>query len=159
MPLAAKTTSVADKEDKVMDDTLANAILESLAPIEPDQDRANVMRAQILDRVRDAGGSTPRLVTVANTTDKWIEISPGNFVKILRTDDDSMSMLVKLEPGTTFPAHSHPADEETYVVEGEAWFGDIHLSAGDYHLAPTGTEHGEVRTEVGCTLFIRKAAE
>ena len=116
------------------------------------------MRSRLFDRIRDESPEED-LVTVAGDTGDWLETAPGNSIKILRTDDESMSMLVRLEPGTTFPKHFHPADEETYVVEGETWFGDIHLVAGDYHLAPKGTTHGEVRTETGCVLFIRKASE
>lgn len=116
------------------------------------------MRSRLLDRVR-AQPSQDVLKTVPAGEHDWVEAAPGNFVKILRTDDESMSMLVRLEPGATFPAHSHPADEETYVVAGETWFGDVHLTTGDYHLAPRGSVHGEVRTETGCTLLIRKAAD
>lgn len=149
---------MSDLDKKVLPDELTATLLDAMTPIEPAVERAQHMRGKLLERVRGKGQGGD-LITVSNVTDDWIETGPGNTVKILRTDDDSMSMLVRLEPGTTFPAHSHPADEETYVVDGETWFGDIHLVAGDYHLAPKGTEHGEVRTDTGCTLFIRKAAE
>ncbi|MEM7450836.1 MAG: hypothetical protein AAGA41_02345 [Pseudomonadota bacterium] len=59
------------------------------------------------------------------------ETSPGNQVKVLRSDDESVLILVRLEPGTTFLAHYHPVEEATYVVECVTCFGDIHLKAGD----------------------------
>lgn len=146
-------------EKPVPDDILAT-LLEAVAPVDPGRDAAERLRGRLLDRIRpDTERTDAELLTVSHRGGGWLETSPGNFVKILRADDESMSMLVRLEPGTTFPRHSHPADEETYVVEGETWFGDIHLEAGDYHLAPQGTEHGEVRTDTGCVLFIRKASE
>lgn len=118
------------------------------------------MRETLMARVQaEAGTSAPALVTVAGSSGDWFEPVPGNAIKLLRSDAETESILVRLEPGATFPSHSHPADEETYVVEGETWFGDIHLVAGDYHLAPKGTWHGEVRTETGCVLFIRKGAD
>lgn len=151
---------MSDKDDSIIPAELEAALLEAVAPVRPAADTAERLRARLLARVReDAVSGAAELLTVSHRSEDWIETSPGNRVKILRTDDESMSMLVRLEPGTTFPRHSHPADEETYVIEGETWFGDIHLVAGDYHLAPRGTEHGEVRTDTGCLLFIRKASE
>lgn len=144
----------------MLPEELTSALLEATAGIEPDAAAAKRMRANVLRQAGgDDAGAEEGLLTVSGTSDDWIETSPGNSVKILRSDDETMSMLVRLQPGTTFPRHYHPADEETFVVEGETWFGDIHLVAGDYHLAPKGTTHGEVRTDTGCVLLIRKAAD
>ena len=151
---------MTDDDEKVVPDEIASALLSAAAAVDPGPEAVARMKGRLLDRVRDdVSKSAAELVTVRETTGDWIETSPGNSIKILRSDDETMSMLVRLEPGTTFPRHYHPADEETYVVEGETWFGDIHLVAGDYHLAPKGTTHGEVRTETGCVLLIRKASE
>ncbi|MFK8017319.1 MAG: cupin domain-containing protein [Gammaproteobacteria bacterium] len=149
---------MAENPDDVIPSDLQAALLEGLEPMQPDAPAAKRMRASLLDAVV-AESDTAALVTVPSSTDDWFEPVPGNHVKVLRSDDDTMSILVRLEPGTTFPEHYHPADEETFVVEGETWFGDIHLVAGDYHLAPKGTHHGEVTTETGCVLLIRKASE
>lgn len=151
---------MADNDKKVVPDEIAAVLLEASAPVDPGPEIAQRVKSRLFDRVREGTtASAPELLTVSNKSGEWIETSPGNSIKILRTDKETMSMLVRLEPGTTFPKHYHPADEETYVVEGETWFGDIHLVAGDYHLAPEGTTHGEVRTETGCVLLIRKASE
>ncbi len=151
---------MTDDDEKVVPDEIVRALLTGAAAVDPGSEAAARMKSRLLDRVRDdVSGSAAELVTVRETTGDWIETGPGNSIKILRSDDETMSMLVRLEPGTTFPRHYHPADEETYVVEGETWFGDIHLVAGDYHLAPKGTTHGEVRTDTGCVLLIRKASE
>jgi len=151
---------VADNDNKVVPDEIAAVMLEASAPVDPGSEVAQRVKSRLFNRVREESTeSAADLLTVSNESGEWIETSPGNSIKILRTDKETMSMLVRLEPGTTFPKHYHPADEETYVVEGETWFGDIHLVAGDYHLAPEGTTHGEVRTETGCVLLIRKASE
>lgn len=150
---------MTDRDD-ILPDELTSTLLEATADVEPDAAAAKRIRAKVLDRIRERGDDADEgLLTVPGASDDWIETSPGNSVKILRSDDETMSMLVRLQPGTTFPRHYHPADEETFVVEGETWFGDIHLVAGDYHLAPKGTTHGEVRTDTGCVLLIRKAAD
>ena len=149
---------MADDKTKTIPDDVAGLLLEAGSAIDPGEAAATRMRKRLLDRVR-AGDDADELVTVSGDGGEWIETGPGNSIKILRSDEETMSMLVRLAPGTTFPEHSHPADEETYVVEGETWFGDIHLVAGDYHLAPKGTTHGEVRTDSGCVLLIRKASE
>ena len=156
-----KADNVTDKDkSKVIPDDTASALLVASAAVDPGQKAAARMKGRLLDRVREeASALEEELVTVREETGEWIETGPGNSIKVLRSDEETMSMLVRLGPGATFPRHFHPADEETYVVEGETWFGDIHLVAGDYHLAPKGTTHGEVRTETGCVLLIRKASE
>ncbi len=151
---------MADNDAKIISDEVAALLLEAGTAVDPGADAAERIRGRLFKRVQEAKEtSADPLVTVAGDAGVWIETGPGNSIKILRSDDETMSMLVRLEPGTTFPQHYHPADEETYVIEGETWFGDIHLVAGDYHLAPKGTTHGEVRTETGCVLLIRKASE
>lgn len=148
------------KGSGLIPDDLTKVLLDAVKPIQPAPETSRRIRETLMARIAsEASEATPDLVTIPASSGDWFEPVPGNKVKLLRTDDDTMSILVRLEPGTTFPSHSHPADEETYVVEGETWFGDIHLVAGDYHLAPKGTVHGEVTTETGCTLFIRKANE
>ncbi len=149
---------MTEDDDKVIPDEIASALLDATAPVDAGASAGRI-RQRLFDRIRDDAQAAPGLLTVSNEAGEWIETGPGNSIKILRSDDETMSMLVRLQPGTTFPEHYHPADEETYVVEGETWFGDIHLVAGDYHLAPKGTTHGEVRTETGCVLLIRKASE
>lgn len=153
---------MADKDKNVIPDEITALLLGASAPVEPPPGTASRIRTRILDRIHgglDDSAVEPagELVTVSGDSGEWLETGPGNSIKILRTDDETMSMLVRLQAGATFPKHYHPQDEETYVLEGETWFGDIHLVTGDYHLAPKGSTHGEVRTESGCVLLIRKA--
>lgn len=147
------------KDDNVIGPDATEALLEAMAPVDPGEDASQRIKKRLLDRLGEDAESAQQFVTVSEESSEWMETAPGDSLKILRTDDDSMSMIVRLGPGSTFPRHYHPADEETYVIEGETWFGDIHLKAGDYHLAPKGTTHGEVRTDTGCVLFIRKATD
>ena len=150
---------MSKNDDKVIPDDVADIVLDALSPVEPGEERRGRVKKRLFERIREDEASAEQLVTVQQDSGGWLETGPGDSVKILRTDDESMSMMVRLGPGSTFPRHYHPEDEETYVVEGETWFGDIHLVAGDYHFAPKGTTHGEVRTDTGCVLFIRKATD
>ncbi|HEY7751521.1 MAG TPA: cupin domain-containing protein [Ignavibacteriaceae bacterium] len=80
----------------------------------------------------------------------------GIFVKSLRYDDRtkrSPSILLKFEPGATYPAHNHPGGEEVFVLEGEVKFGNHSLSAGDYLYTPPGGKHA-VWSKSGCVMLL-----
>ncbi|MFI5237634.1 MAG: cupin domain-containing protein [Ignavibacteriales bacterium] len=80
----------------------------------------------------------------------------GIFVKILRYDEKSKrspTILLKFEPGASYPAHNHPGGEEAFVLEGEVKFGNHNLSAGDYLFTPPGGKHA-VFSKKGCTMIL-----
>jgi anti-sigma factor ChrR (cupin superfamily) len=64
------------------------------------------------------------------------------------------SFLVRRVPGSCYGHHEHPQDEECIVLEGDLRFGDLQLSAGDYHLARAGVPHPTAVSRGGCLLFI-----
>ncbi|MGN7818485.1 cupin domain-containing protein [Chitinophaga varians] len=79
----------------------------------------------------------------------------GIFVKSLRYDEESQrskTILLKFEPGATYPYHNHPAGEEIFVLSGEAVLEHATLTAGDYLYTPPGFKHS-VSSPIGCTLF------
>ncbi len=90
---------------------------------------------------------------------EWRNIAPGVQAKPLWRDADAQSMLVRLHPGARVAPHAHPLDEECLMLDGEAFFGDTLLRAGDYQLAPAGTQHCDVMTDVGALLYVRGAAD
>ena len=152
----------AVKDENPIPRPIVEGLLEDTAPVHPAPERAQDMLARVKGRIHSAAKSLPPvtdLLTVAKADGEWVEPVPGNKIKMLRTDADTQSFLVRLEPGTRFPAHSHPEDEETLVLEGEVLFGDIQLHAGDYHLARKGSFHEEVYSEKGCLLFIRASTQ
>lgn len=57
-----------------------------------------------------------------------------------------IQVRVDLDPGVTFPMHSHPGEEVIYVLEGE-WEYEVEgkpavrLKAGDVLFIPAGTLH------------------
>lgn len=64
----------------------------------------------------------------------------------------STTILLKFEPGATYPYHNHPAGEEIFMLEGEAFFEQIILSKGDYLYTPHGFKHSAI-TKTGCTML------
>ena len=101
-------------------------------------------------------GASP--VTVRADEGEWRDFAPGVQTKALWCDADVRSMLLRLQPGASADAHAHSIDEECLMLEGEAFFGDTLLRAGDYQLAPAGTRHRDVVSDVGALLFVRGAA-
>ncbi|MBC9929405.1 cupin domain-containing protein [Chitinophaga qingshengii] len=79
----------------------------------------------------------------------------GIFVKSLRYDEASQrskTILLKFEPGATYPYHNHPAGEELLVLSGEAIIEQASLSEGDYLYTPPGFKHS-VSSPTGCILL------
>jgi len=58
-----------------------------------------------------------------------------------------LQVRVDLDPGVTFPMHSHPGEEIIYVLEGVWEYqvegkGAMTLKAGDVLFIPAGVKHG-----------------
>ena len=64
----------------------------------------------------------------------------------------STSILLKFEPGATYPYHNHPGGEEIFVLSGEAILEDVTLCEGDYLFTPVNFKHS-VTTKTGCTML------
>jgi anti-sigma factor ChrR (cupin superfamily) len=128
------------------------------------------VRRQLLERVRkEAGEHGPQVwrgwdatpfggihVVRANDGD-WQSVGlEGVWVKQLYTDPmrDSMTMLVRMAPGATYPSHRHADAEQCLVLEGDLQTGDISIQAGDYQCATRGSVHDVSRTKNGCLLLI-----
>jgi anti-sigma factor ChrR (cupin superfamily) len=85
----------------------------------------------------------------------WAPFCPGVDVVLLFDDGRASSWLTRLEPGARLPAHFHPGDEESLVLEGSCYLGDTFMKQGDYMVARAGSRHGEVYSAEGCVLFVR----
>ena len=112
------------------------------------------------DRVADRIGSRTAANLPARSDDwaepAWEEVAPGISVKILAADHakDRVSMLVRLQPNTHYPPHSHAGTEELHLLEGELWIEDRKLLAGDYNYREAGTADQRVYSETGCTCVL-----
>jgi anti-sigma factor ChrR (cupin superfamily) len=90
----------------------------------------------------------------------WEEVAPGISVKLLATDaeNDRVSMLVRLAPGTDYPPHSHAGAEELHLLDGELVIDDRKLYPGDYSRAEAGSVDRRVWSETGCTCVLITSA-
>jgi anti-sigma factor ChrR (cupin superfamily) len=86
----------------------------------------------------------------------WADVAPGISCKLLATDTEHhrVSMLVRLAPGTDYPAHRHSEVEELHLLHGELVIDDKKLSPGDYYRAEAGSVDDRVWSETGCTCVL-----
>lgn len=99
----------------------------------------------------------PGILVHRGDLEDWAETPyPGVLVKRVAHDRgrEMASYLLKMAAGSTFPNHTHNAEEQCLVLSGEVRFGTVHLRAGDFSKTQPGTLHGHVTTDTGCVLFI-----
>lgn len=85
----------------------------------------------------------------------------GIFIKILHFDEKTNrppTFLLKFEAGASYPYHNHPAGEEAFVLEGEAYFNEHKLTKGDYLYTPATFKHS-VKTNTGCVILFKVPEE
>ncbi len=97
---------------------------------------------------------------VRSTTIKWRPLDEpgvsGIYVKTMRIDEENRrapTILLKFDPGATYPAHNHPGGEEVFVIEGDIKLGKDHLSEGDYLYTQVNGKHA-ARSENGCIVLV-----
>jgi quercetin dioxygenase-like cupin family protein len=97
----------------------------------------------------------------ALTKPEWEEAAPGIHVKILarNAEIDSVSMLVRLDPGTDYPAHTHAGTEELHLLHGVLKVDDRTLYPGDFIHSEAGSVDHRVWSETGCTCFLMTSTE
>ena len=132
------------------------------------------LRASLLERVSSEvrtrgdeareGGEAPSqfagaadFLVVREGEGEWVETpDAGVFVKLLFVDKerDTVTTLVRLDPGAKISAHRHLGVEQCLVLEGDMRSGATLLHAGDFNCAMAGTVHEEIYTERGALLLI-----
>ena len=86
----------------------------------------------------------------------WEKVAPGIECKLLATDTERhrVSMLVRLAPGASYPAHTHAGVEELHLLDGELWIDERKLFPGDYNYGPPGAGDDRVWSETDCTCVL-----
>jgi anti-sigma factor ChrR (cupin superfamily) len=133
-----------------------------IAPAPASPDAAVAASAGGISQVwREWPSSSPNSsVVVKAEGGEWHELGKtGVHVKPLYVDpvDQMVTMLVRMDPGTHYPAHRHGGGEECYVIAGDLSVGERRLGAGDYQFSPDGSIHPIQATEGGCLLLIRSS--
>lgn len=92
---------------------------------------------------------------------EWEQVAPGIECKLLAADTERrrVSMLVRLAPGASYPAHTHAGTEELHLLDGELWIDERKLFPGDYNYGAPGKGDDRVWSETGCTCFLVTSTE
>ncbi len=122
----------------------------------PGVDPPRSLKAKVLNKT--LSGAWHGMHVVRSDEGRWAPSPfPGVSVKKLFAARDLgvVTCLLKMEPGSRYPAHRHTSSELCLVVEGDVSFGDkLTLKAGDFEAAVAGTIHGTISTRDGCVLLI-----
>jgi DNA-directed RNA polymerase specialized sigma24 family protein len=108
-------------------------------------------------RIATATGQEPLVPAPEPSAEpEWEDVAPGIACKLLATDteNDRVSMLVRLAPGAAYPPHTHAGIEEPYLLHGELVIDDKKLYPGDYNRGEPGAGDQLVWSETGCTCVL-----
>ena len=115
------------------------------------------LQARLALRIAEETGKRPVPPPPPQSSEpEWEQVAPGIECKLLATDTerDRVSMLVRLAPGASYPAHIHAGVEELHLFVGELWIDDRKLVPGDYNHGAPGTSDDRVWSETGCTCVL-----
>jgi quercetin dioxygenase-like cupin family protein len=116
----------------------------------------------LAERIASEGTTQPFVPPLESPVKpEWEEAAPGIHVKILarNTENDSVSMLVRLDPGTDYPGHTHAGVEELHLLHGILKVDDRTLYPGDFIHSEAGSVDHRVWSETGCTCFLVTSTE
>jgi anti-sigma factor ChrR (cupin superfamily) len=87
---------------------------------------------------------------------EWERVAPGIECKLLATDTERhrVSMLVRLAPGASYPAHIHAGIEQLHLLDGELCIDERRLVPGDCNYGAPGASDDCVWSETGCTCVL-----
>jgi anti-sigma factor ChrR (cupin superfamily) len=108
-------------------------------------------------RIAEETGKQPVLPPARQWSEpEWEQVAPGIECKLLAADKerDRVSMLVRLAPGASYPAHTHAGVEELHLLAGELWINGRKLVPGDYNYGAPGAVDESVWSETGCTCVL-----
>jgi quercetin dioxygenase-like cupin family protein len=76
------------------------------------------------------------------TTDAtWRPVRDGVTLTPLRMHGGAGTFLMRYEPGSRSPTHTHPGGEEIYVVSGKGRLDELAFGPGDFIYTPPGEGH------------------
>jgi len=146
------------QHEGILDDETLQILGGTPRPLVIADDKMKTMRTRMMARIDQECQSEPApLVTVRSDEGTWVEIFPKIEKKILHLDKetDTESYLLRLQSGAEIPSHLHEQDEHCLMLEGDIQFGETKFVAGDYLLAPKGSQHSVASTISGALLFIQ----
>jgi anti-sigma factor ChrR (cupin superfamily) len=118
---------------------------------------ATSLQTRLALRIAEETGEQPVLPPAPQWSEpEWEQVAPGIECKLLATDTarHRVSMLVRLAPGASYPAHTHAGIEELHLLDGELWIDERKLFPGDYNYGAPGAGDERVWSETGCTCVL-----
>jgi quercetin dioxygenase-like cupin family protein len=115
------------------------------------------LQTRLAQRIAEETGQQPALPPAPQWSEpEWEQVAPGIECKLLATDTQRhrVSMLVRLAPGASYPAHTHAGVEELHLLDGELWIDERKLYPGDYNYGAPGAGDDRVWSETGCTCVL-----
>jgi hypothetical protein len=116
------------------------------------------LRERVALRIAEETGHDPVMPPLAQrwVAPEWEQVASGIECKLLATDTERhrVSMLVRLAPRASYPAHTHAGVEELHLLDGELWIDERKLFPGDYNYAAPGSGDNRVWSETGCTCLL-----
>jgi anti-sigma factor ChrR (cupin superfamily) len=119
------------------------------------------LQARLALRIAEETGKPPVLPPTRQgeptwSEPEWEQVAPGIECKLLAADAERhrVSMLVRLAPGASYPAHTHAGVEELHLLDGELWIDERKLVPGDYNYGAPGASDERVWSETGCTCLL-----
>jgi anti-sigma factor ChrR (cupin superfamily) len=110
----------------------------------------------------DIGAQEERATPAAGTTYldaealPWQADGPRFWTKLLHSDAGrgERTLLMKVDPGASFPLHAHEEIEQIFVLSGSFFDQDRTLRAGDYACRAPGAMHTAGSHEGAVMLLI-----
>jgi anti-sigma factor RsiW len=115
------------------------------------------LQTRLALRIAEETGKQPVLPPAQRRSEPdWEQVAPGIECKVLATDTERhrVSMLVRLAPGASYPAHTHAGVEELHLLDGELWIDARKLLPGDYNYGAPGADDERVWSETGCACVL-----
>jgi quercetin dioxygenase-like cupin family protein len=115
---------------------------------------ADSSTSQVWKDWRTSTGSD--MVVVRRSDQKWDAVAPGVFARQLYVNphQDTVTMMVRMDPGATYSPHRHAGPEQCFVLEGDLFDGEDTYYAGDFQCKERGSVHQVQSTKGGCLLLI-----
>ena len=128
-----------------------HSIAADLVLAAPEADPPSALKDRVMERARD------KSCTLIPEAERPWQASGVPGVEIcqlwLDATNERHTTLIRMQGGTSLPAHLHGDTEECYVVQGDLHDRGIDLRAGDYVRFEAGTSH-TVSTDEGCILLV-----
>jgi len=81
-------------------------------------------------------------------------MAAGVLVKDVAVTDGWEMQIVRFEPGSRFPVHTHESPEFLFILEGELVQAGRRLGPGWASVARAGTIDDDVYSETGCVFVL-----